>query len=207
MNERDDRGLIYLVLKKLNLMNKYEDYYDVGLVGLAKAIKTYNPERGIKRSTYYVACIKYEIYRELYLERLDKRAGRKNEVSLNIYVDKETKEDELIDFIADEKKDTEKDAILEIQKEDLKYCIDNFLTKRQKEIIKAHYFNEIPVEELARKYKVTPQVIYAHMQSAYKKLRPKMLKIEKIKEEKEREETHERRRKREDKSLEELFGF
>ena len=65
MNERDDRRLIYLVLKKLNLKDKEDEYYDVGLVGLAKGIKTYDKTKGYQRSTYYVKCIKNEICKGL----------------------------------------------------------------------------------------------------------------------------------------------
>lgn len=206
MSERDDRGLIYLVLNQMKLRDKEEEYYDVGLVGLAKGIKTFDESKGFQKSTYYVKCIKNEICKELYLERLKKREGRKYEISLNEYVDKETQEDELIDFIADENQNTEKDALLNIQKEDLKYCIELFLTKKQKKIINEYYFQELSIDEIAEENHISKQMVYVHIRAAYKRLRPKMLKIKRIREERERAESHERR-KRQDKSIEELLGF
>lgn len=205
MNERDDRGLIYLVLNQMNLRNKEDEYFDVGLVGLAKGIKTYDESLGFKRSTYYTRCIKNEICRELVSERLLKREGRKYEVSLNTYINKEEQEDELIDLIPDKNKNTEEEALLKIQNEDLRYCIERFLTKKQRDVIKLYYFDELTVDEIAKKYNITHQMVHVHMRAAYKRLRQKMLEISKIREERERAEAYERRR--EDKSIEELLGF
>lgn len=205
MNERDDRGLIYLVLNQMNLRNKEDEYFDVGLVGLAKGIKTYNESLGFKRSTYYTRCIKNEICRELVSESLLKREGRKYEVSLNAYVNKEEQEDELIDLIPDKNKNTEEEALFKIQSEDLRYCIERFLTKRQRNVIKLYYFDELTVDEIAKKYNITHQMVHVHMRAAYKRLKQKMLEISKIREERERAESYERRRK--DKSIEELLGF
>ena len=86
MNERDDRGLIYLVLNQMNLRNKEDEYFDVGLVGLAKGIKTYDKTKGYQRSTYYVKCIKNEICKELCFENRDKRIKGKYNISLNSYI-------------------------------------------------------------------------------------------------------------------------
>lgn len=205
MNERDDRGLIYLVLNQMNLRNKEDEYFDVGLVGLAKGIKTYNESLGFKRSTYYTRCIKNEICRELVSERLLKREGRKYEISLNTYVNKEEQEDELMDLIPDKNKNTEEEALLKIQNEDLRYCIERFLTKKQRNVIKLYYFDELTIDEIAKKYNITHQMVHVHMRAAYKRLRQKMLEISKIREERERAEAYERRR--EDKSIEELLGF
>ena len=208
MNERDDRGLIYLVLNQMNLRNKEDEYFDVGLVGLAKGIKTYDESLGFKRSTYYTRCIKNEICRELVSERLPKREGRKYEISLNKYINKEEEEDELIELIPDKNKDTEKEALLKIQGDDLKYCIEFFLTKKQRNIIKAHYYDELTVDEIAKKYNITHQMVHVHMKAAYRRLKRKMLEIAKIREEKERAEAYERQRRiRENKSIEELLGF
>lgn len=205
MNERDDRGLIYLVLNQMNLRNKEDEYFDVGLVGLARGIKTYNESLGFKRSTYYTRCIKNEICRELVSERLLKREGRKYEISLNTYVNKEEQEDELIDLIPDKNKNTEEEALFKIQSEDLRYCIERFLTKKQRNVIKLYYFDELTVDEIAKKFNITHQMVHVHMRTAYKRLRRKMLEISKIREERERVESYERRRK--DKSIEELLGF
>lgn len=207
MNERDDRGLIYLVLKKLNLKDKEDEYYDVGLIGLAKGIKTYDETKGYQRSTYYVKCIKNEICKELCFENRDKRLKDKYNISLNSYISKENEEDELGDFIEDKKQNTEKEAILNIQKEDLKYCVENFLTKRQKEIIIKYYFEGLSADEISVLYGITRQMVHVHLNNAYKRLRLKMTYINKIKEEEGRKITHERRRAKEDRSLEELFGF
>lgn len=205
MNERDDRGLIYLVLNQMNLRNKEDEYFDVGLVGLAKGIKTYNESLGFQRSTYYTRCIKNEICRALVAENLQKREGRKYEISLNTYVNKEEQEDELIDLIPDKNKNTEEEALLKIQSEDLRYCIERFLTKKQRNVIKLYYFDELTVDEIAKKCNITHQMVHVHMRAAYKRLRRKMLEISKIREERERAESYERRRK--DKSIEELLGF
>lgn len=57
----ENTKLIYFVLKKLNLYSKCDEYYDIGLIGLVKGVKTFDENKNICLSTYLFTCIKNEI--------------------------------------------------------------------------------------------------------------------------------------------------
>lgn len=66
----NNTNLIYLALKNLNLYNKLDEYYDVGMIGLVKGANTYDETLNYKESTYLYKCIYNEI---LLTIRRDKR--------------------------------------------------------------------------------------------------------------------------------------
>ncbi len=62
----ENLGLVYLVVNKEFTYEKTtesdrENYIEEGMIGLAKAINTFNPSKGVKFSTYAYTCIKFEI--------------------------------------------------------------------------------------------------------------------------------------------------
>ena len=61
----DNQKLVYHVIKRLNLYNKLEDYFDIGLIGLCKAAQTFKPENGSRFSTYACVCIRNDILMEI----------------------------------------------------------------------------------------------------------------------------------------------
>lgn len=54
-------GMVGLVLKSLNLNPLDDDLFSVGLIGLVKAINTFNPDKGVKFTTYATSVIRNEI--------------------------------------------------------------------------------------------------------------------------------------------------
>ena len=61
----DNQKLVYHVIKRLDLYNKLEDYFDIGLIGLCKAAQTFKPENGSRFSTYACVCIRNNILMEI----------------------------------------------------------------------------------------------------------------------------------------------
>ena len=63
----DNLNLVHFVIKKMNLNNSsdYEDYYQIGVIGLIYASNTYNSKLNITFSTYAYVCIKNEILKYL----------------------------------------------------------------------------------------------------------------------------------------------
>jgi len=51
-----NQNLIYFVLKRLNLYDRHEELFDLGMIGLIKGVDTYNPEKGTM-ATYLYRCI------------------------------------------------------------------------------------------------------------------------------------------------------
>lgn len=60
-------ALVYFVIKKMNLCNsnEYEDYFQIGTIGLIYAVRTYKKNYKVSFSTYAFVCIKNEILRYL----------------------------------------------------------------------------------------------------------------------------------------------
>ena len=65
----DNQKLVYHVIKQMYLYHKLEDYFDVGIIGLCKAAKTFKPENNSKFSTYACICIRNNILMEIRNEK------------------------------------------------------------------------------------------------------------------------------------------
>ena len=57
----NNTGMVGLVLKSLNLNPFDDDLFSVGLIGVVKAVNTFNPDKGIKFLTYAMTVIRNEI--------------------------------------------------------------------------------------------------------------------------------------------------
>ena len=81
---KNNLNLIYLVLKQLNMYNKdgIDEYFDVGMLGLVKGLKTYSDSKGAI-STYLVNCIKNEILMETRNQKAIKRNNGVKPISIN----------------------------------------------------------------------------------------------------------------------------
>lgn len=72
----DNLSLVNFILNKYNL--SYDEYYDLGVIGLVKGAKNFDASKGFKPSSYLTRCITNEIF-------LQMRKGRKlvkNPISL-----------------------------------------------------------------------------------------------------------------------------
>lgn len=54
-------GMVGNVLESLNLNLLDEDLYSIGMIGVVKAVNTFNPDKGVKFSTYATKIIRNEI--------------------------------------------------------------------------------------------------------------------------------------------------
>lgn len=63
-------GIVGLVLKSLNLNPLDEDLFQIGLIGLVKTINTFNPDKGVKFTTYATPIIRNEILMTLRKKRI-----------------------------------------------------------------------------------------------------------------------------------------
>lgn len=57
----NNTGTVGFILKSLNLNPIDDDLFSVGLIGLVKAINTFNPDKGVKFTTYATPVIRNEI--------------------------------------------------------------------------------------------------------------------------------------------------
>ncbi|MCQ2978243.1 MAG: sigma-70 family RNA polymerase sigma factor [Clostridia bacterium] len=91
--------LIYLAIKKLNLYNRLDELYSVGMIGLVKGAKEYNKSLGYSASTYLYKCIYNEILWTIRNEKSKRRIPEYKKISLSISIDENIT---LEDVIADE---------------------------------------------------------------------------------------------------------
>ncbi len=58
----DNEKLVYYVIKKLGINKDKDNFYDIGMIGLCKAARSFDSKSDTKFSTYAISCIKHEIY-------------------------------------------------------------------------------------------------------------------------------------------------
>ena len=75
--------LIDFVIFKMNLKEKKDEYYDIGLNALTKAGDTFDESKGNKFSGYACICIKNEILKQIELEKANKRQSNVDTISFN----------------------------------------------------------------------------------------------------------------------------
>ncbi|RJX17191.1 MAG: RNA polymerase sporulation sigma factor SigK [Ammonifex sp.] len=133
--EHNLRLVAHIVKKYEGAGYDTEDLISIGSVGLVKAIKTYNPNKGTRLATYAARCIENEIL--MYFRSAKKS---RTEISLHepVGVDKEGNEVVLIDILG-----SEPDAVVEqvsrrIEQGSLREKLSH-LTCREQKIITARY--------------------------------------------------------------------
>ena len=94
------KGLIYLAIKKEHLhwktQDEYQNFVDAGYDGLLNGIRTFNPDKGFKESSYYYACIRNEMIKVIVRKNNEKNSVKVS--SLNTLVENDI---EIIELIPD----------------------------------------------------------------------------------------------------------
>lgn len=129
--------LVAHIVKKYNFAKiEQDELISVGSIGLMKAIKSYDMEKGNSFSTYASRCIQNEILMMV-------RSQRKfiNEVSLEdkVKTDKEGNEVSLIDVLEDASEHVQDKAEIQIIYQKIIDIINTSLNEREKEIIFLRY--------------------------------------------------------------------
>ena len=131
---KENIGLVSFVLKKMKLNNNFDDYYDVGLVGLTHAVKNFDPEKGYKFNTFAVDCIKKEVLKQIQKENALKRKEEKTKYSL----DKEYKKNFTLKEFVPLDFDLQETVLKNEQLEDLYLKMDN-LKERERIVLYLKY--------------------------------------------------------------------
>ena len=163
----DNINLIYFVLKQLNMYNKdgIDEYFDVGMLGLVKGLKTYSESKGVI-STYLVKCIRNEIVMELRNQKTVKRNNGVKPISIstptsdNLTIEDTIKSDfDMLEY--------------EIKNERIKELgiAINVLKPIEKRVIIDIYFNNKTQLEIAEEIGVRQSYVSRIKTRAIKKLR------------------------------------
>ena len=133
----DNINLIYMVLKRYNLYNELDEYYDVGMIGLVKGANNFDESKGYKPSTYLTSCITYEILNYKRKQSMQKRGNGIQNISLYTQINDNGKELYLLDIIPS--KENIEDNIIKKEKIELIYKKILELNERDKLIICSTY--------------------------------------------------------------------
>lgn len=157
---KDQTPLIYIALKNEKLYWKNEDekqeFVDAGYDGLIKGIRSYDITKGIKKSTYYYRCIKYEMFHVIAKKQRKKRTAKV--VSLNY----EINDEELQDFIPSAT-NLEEDIIQKEKNEQLLDLVNTLPIAKDRYVIKMMFgldgFEQLSASEIARRWGVNKNAI------------------------------------------------
>ena len=153
-------GMVGLVLKSFNLNTQDEDLYSTGLIGLVKAVNTFNPDKGVKFSAYAAPIIRNEILTTFRKKRIIPAFSLDEAYCLE--------NGDLFDFsevIADSK-NFEEEVIADIQCEQ----VFSALNEREKKIIFLSMEGK-KQREIAEVFGISPAQVSRIIKSAYKKWR------------------------------------
>lgn len=151
-------GMVGLVLKSLNLNPLDDDLFAIGIVGVIKAVNTFDPDEGVKFSAYATPIIRNEILMTF----------RKKQIIPAFSLDEPHKldnKDEVYyaDMIADNKS-FEEDVLADMQYEE----IMNMLSDREQKIISLHMGGKTQ-SEIAEICGISQAQISRIIKAAYKK--------------------------------------
>lgn len=134
---RHNLRLVAHIVKKYNFAKiEQEELISVGTIGLMKAIKTYNQEKGNSFSTYASRCIQNEI---LMMIRSQKKFLSEVSLEEKVKTDKEGNDVSLIDILEDTTENVSEKAETKILFQKLVDIINQTLSEREKEIIFLRY--------------------------------------------------------------------
>lgn len=160
-------GAVGLVLKSLNLNVQDEDLFSIGLIGLMKAVNTFNPDREFTFSTYAMRVIRNEILMTFRKKRIIPAFSLDEPYDLG--------NGESVDFsemIADDR-NFEEETICNIQKEQ----IFSILNEAEKEIICLR-MNGKSQHEIADIIRISQPQVSRIIKSACKKCKKEILEME-----------------------------
>lgn len=170
--------LIYKCIKDMHLYwnteDEFQDYYDAGLLGLIKGVKTYNESKS-KPSTYLYQCIKNEIGQEIKMSNCQKRIINKMYKSSLSEMVSNDGDLTYLDILIDPDVDIENDIIRKEKIEELINAVNHLTNEKDKLFICEFYglmgYERLSSKDIQKKYSITYQVVYTRLRRAKKKIK------------------------------------
>lgn len=170
--ERNLRLVAHIVKKYSVGEFDIDDIMSTGIIGLIKAVDTFEVERNIKLATYASRCIENEL---LMLFRNDKKLSREVFFNEVIKVDNTGNAISLIDVIESKDEDVVEKMELAENIRNMYIYIDQELEEREKEILHLRYGlkgkKEMTQREIAKKLKISRSYVSRIEKKAIEKIR------------------------------------
>lgn len=172
--EHNLRLVAHITKKYYSSGTPQEDLMSLGTIGLIKAIDSFQPEKGIRFSTYAAKCLHNEI---LMYFRAQKKLSQ--EISLNetIETDKDGNAMTFGDVISTDDTIAE-DVDLKIRSEQMRFLINTLLTPRERQILILRYGlnrdNTMTQREIAEKLGISRSYVSRIEKFAMEKIRHRM---------------------------------
>ncbi len=134
--ERNLRLVAHIAKKYQSPEYDSDDLISIGIIGLIKAVTTFDCEKNSRLGTYAARCIENEL---LMMLRARKKLTREVSMYEKIGIDQEGRELRLMDVLESEPVDILEDLELEKNIERLNHCLPRVLSDRELQVICERY--------------------------------------------------------------------
>ena len=170
--ERNLRLVAHIVKKYIHSGKETDELISIGIIGLVKAVNTYNFDKGSRLATYAARCIDNEL---LMLMRGDKKRAREVSLYDPIGTDKEGNEITLLSIIEHNNEDVVEQLARKQSLQKLSKIISEVLTPREYFVVIRRYglfgHSESTQRELASQLNISRSYVSRIEKKALEKLR------------------------------------
>lgn len=170
--ERNLRLVAHIVKKYIHSGKETDELISIGIIGLVKAVNTYNFDKGSRLATYAARCIDNEL---LMLMRGDKKRSREVSLYDPIGTDKEGNEITLLSIIEHNNEDVIEQLARKQSLQKLSKIISEVLTPREYFVVIRRYglfgHSESTQRELASQLNISRSYVSRIEKKALEKLR------------------------------------
>lgn len=170
--ERNLRLVAHIVKKYIHSGKEMDELISIGIIGLVKAVNTYNFDKGSRLATYAARCIDNEL---LMLMRGDKKRSREVSLYDPIGTDKEGNEITLLSIIEHNNEDVVEQLARKQSLQKLSKIISEVLTPREYFVVIRRYglfgHSESTQRELASQLNISRSYVSRIEKKALEKLR------------------------------------
>ena len=170
--ERNLRLVAHIVKKYIHSGKEKDELISIGIIGLVKAVNTYNFDKGSRLATYAARCIDNEL---LMLMRGDKKRSREVSLYDPIGTDKEGNEITLLSIIEHNNEDVVEQLARKQSLQKLSKIISEVLTPREYFVVIRRYglfgHSESTQRELASQLNISRSYVSRIEKKALEKLR------------------------------------
>ncbi|MBQ1954921.1 MAG: sigma-70 family RNA polymerase sigma factor [Clostridia bacterium] len=174
--EHNLRLVAHVIKKYYAVSGDQDDLISIGIIGLIKAIKTFDPDKNTKLATYAARCVENELF--MYFRTL-----RRQSAEVSIYTPSDAEGDGEPRDLEDEvcfEEDVLDGIVRDRRGEVLRACIEKVLDPREKEIIFLRYglsgLPPMPQREVARKTGISRSYVSRLEKKALSKLETELRK-------------------------------